>query len=263
MALIGNASVLNKSAGKWLTGSTGHAQARPATNRPGDWRKFSLQDRSNGTGTILALVANPQGYYPPGAWALPTTAGDLSSHEIATGSCTATATIVAGRALAGASDGTSTTTATGALVVSGSGAAAGSSTATGSVIAALNGAASTAATSTATAAATAKGHASSTASGSSTATALRYALGHLAGESSPFTALSPQSLAESVMGAIVESGLSVREALQVIAAATAGKVSGAETTTIVFRDTADTKDRITATVDASGNRTAIVLDTDG
>lgn len=36
-----------------------------------------------------------------------------------------------------------------------------------------------------------------------------------------------------------------------------GKTSGGGTATIVFRDTADSKNRISATVDASGNRTAI------
>lgn len=45
--------------------------------------------------------------------------------------------------------------------------------------------------------------------------------------------------------------------LRVITAMTAGKVSGAGTGTEVFRDVSDTKDRITATVDAAGNRTAI------
>jgi hypothetical protein len=39
-----------------------------------------------------------------------------------------------------------------------------------------------------------------------------------------------------------------------------GKASGLETTTAVYRDSADTKDRITATVDANGNRTAVTLD---
>lgn len=61
----------------------------------------------------------------------------------------------------------------------------------------------------------------------------------------------------------VEVGLTVRQALRVIAAAVAGKVSGGGTTTIVFRNAlADDTDRITATVDNDGNRTAITLDTD-
>ncbi len=56
----------------------------------------------------------------------------------------------------------------------------------------------------------------------------------------------------------VESGLTVRQALRIIAAATAGKVSGAATTTVVIRNAvADSANRITATVDTDGNRTAI------
>lgn len=41
-----------------------------------------------------------------------------------------------------------------------------------------------------------------------------------------------------------------------------GKASGLATTTATFRDQADSKDRITATVDSSGNRTAVTLDAD-
>jgi uncharacterized protein (DUF1786 family) len=43
-------------------------------------------------------------------------------------------------------------------------------------------------------------------------------------------------------------------------AALAGKASGGGTVTVKFRDHADAKDRITATVDASGNRSAVTLD---
>ena len=47
------------------------------------------------------------------------------------------------------------------------------------------------------------------------------------------------------------------------AAALGGKVSGAETTTITFRNaSADDTDRIVATVDVDGNRTAVTLDLD-
>ena len=59
----------------------------------------------------------------------------------------------------------------------------------------------------------------------------------------------------------VETGLSLRKALRLIAAATAGKVGGAETTTITIRSAvADDRDRITATVDSNGNRTSITYD---
>lgn len=63
------------------------------------------------------------------------------------------------------------------------------------------------------------------------------------------------------LAAGVETGLTLRQAMRLLAAANAGKLSGAGTTTIVIRNAvADSKDRITATVDASKNRTAIVYD---
>ena len=63
------------------------------------------------------------------------------------------------------------------------------------------------------------------------------------------------------LAAGVETGLTVRQAFRIIAAATAGKLSGGGTATEVFRNAvADAKARITATVDASGNRSAITYD---
>ena len=58
----------------------------------------------------------------------------------------------------------------------------------------------------------------------------------------------------------VETGWTPRQALRIIAAALAGEVSGAGTTTVVIRDIADTKTRITATVTGDGDRTALTLD---
>ncbi len=51
--------------------------------------------------------------------------------------------------------------------------------------------------------------------------------------------------------------ITVGDALRIILAAIAGKVSGADGTTISIRDMMDSKNRIVATVDSSGNRTAI------
>ena len=59
---------------------------------------------------------------------------------------------------------------------------------------------------------------------------------------------------------ILEGTLTWEEAQRIILAATAGKLSGAATTNVKIRDTADSKDRIDATVDADGNRTAVTLD---
>lgn len=59
----------------------------------------------------------------------------------------------------------------------------------------------------------------------------------------------------------IETGLTTRQALRLALAALAGKLSGGGTTTITIRNAvADSKDRITATVDVNDNRTAITTD---
>ena len=59
----------------------------------------------------------------------------------------------------------------------------------------------------------------------------------------------------------IETGLTLRQAHRLEVAAAAGKVSGAATTTVVLRNAvADSKARITATVDADGNRSAVTTD---
>ena len=58
----------------------------------------------------------------------------------------------------------------------------------------------------------------------------------------------------------IEGGMNHSEVMRILLAAMAGKVSGAATNTVSFRDVADTKNRILATVDSNGNRTATVLD---
>lgn len=58
----------------------------------------------------------------------------------------------------------------------------------------------------------------------------------------------------------VETSYTLRQALRLILSSAAAKLSGAATTSVVIRDIGDTKDRITATVDASGNRTAVSVD---
>lgn len=58
----------------------------------------------------------------------------------------------------------------------------------------------------------------------------------------------------------VETSLTLKQALRLMVAAAAGKVSGAATNTITFRNIGDSKNRIVATVDAHGNRSAITTD---
>jgi hypothetical protein len=58
----------------------------------------------------------------------------------------------------------------------------------------------------------------------------------------------------------IETSLTPRQALRLILAASAGKLSGAATTTITIRNVGDSKNRIVATVDSDGNRSAVTTD---
>jgi hypothetical protein len=76
-------------------------------------------------------------------------------------------------------------------------------------------------------------------------------------------ALNDPSVSDIVTGVFahaVETGLTADQALKLITAALAGKLSGAAGPTVTIRDVNDTKDRITATVDSNGNRMAVTLD---
>lgn len=65
---------------------------------------------------------------------------------------------------------------------------------------------------------------------------------------------------DSILDEVVEGAYTFRQMLRLFMAALAGLSDGGGTTTIAFRDVADSKDRIEATVDADGNRTALTLD---
>lgn len=78
------------------------------------------------------------------------------------------------------------------------------------------------------------------------------------------TALDPLPTAAenatALLGATVEGSTTVVQSMRLANAALGGKASGLETTTATYRDIADSKDRIVATVDADGNRTAVTRD---
>lgn len=71
-------------------------------------------------------------------------------------------------------------------------------------------------------------------------------------------ALSDDAI-DAILDEVVEGTTTMRQMLRVFMAALAGKAAGGGTTTLTFRNIADNADRITATVDADGNRTAITL----
>src|SRR3990172_7290866 len=72
-------------------------------------------------------------------------------------------------------------------------------------------------------------------------------------------ALAADAVDEILDDTIGDGTITVREALRVLLAGMAGKLSGAATTTITIRNSADTANVIVATVDADGNRSAVTV----
>lgn len=65
---------------------------------------------------------------------------------------------------------------------------------------------------------------------------------------------------DEIIDEVIEGSLTLRQLLRILLAAAAGESGGGGSGTITFRDAADTKNRISATVDANRNRTAVTLD---
>lgn len=73
-------------------------------------------------------------------------------------------------------------------------------------------------------------------------------------------AVSTTVLADAVHDEVNEGSTTFRQTQRLVNSALGSKASGMGTTTAVIRDVGDSKDRVTATVDADGNRTAVTLD---
>lgn len=72
-------------------------------------------------------------------------------------------------------------------------------------------------------------------------------------------AISVPTVADILAG-VIEGSITFKGAMRLMLAVLAGKSSGGGTSTITFRDVADAKARVTATVTVDGNRTAITRD---
>lgn len=73
---------------------------------------------------------------------------------------------------------------------------------------------------------------------------------------------STGATAPDPLESVVEGTLTLGGAIRLLLATNSGISDGAGTSTRTFRDRANTKARVTGTVDAAGNRTAVVLDPD-
>jgi len=65
---------------------------------------------------------------------------------------------------------------------------------------------------------------------------------------------------DEILDEVVEGSYTLRQLVRLISSVLFAEVTGGGTTTITFRDIGDTKNRVVATVDSSGNRTAMTLD---
>lgn len=83
--------------------------------------------------------------------------------------------------------------------------------------------------------------------------------GSLSGSVGSVTALAAGAI-DSILDDPVEGAITLRQAMRVMLAYLAGKATGGGTAAPKFRDQADTKDRISMTVDGLGNRSAVTLD---
>lgn len=258
MALLQN-GYRDASAGVRIFGATASNNAYPQVlpfHNTGAMRNiFTAEGYSAKSGT-------PAGHLHPSSWMLPQKPGGLSSHSEAIGVASWSGNIAAGRNIVGTFDGAATFTGTGQLVVSGVGSFSGVAAFEGNVTAALGAVGSFAGVAAFSGAVLAKGNIGGAFTGVASFEAVRYASGSLAGSFAPAVTLEAAGFSSYLLDQEdVETGLTLRQALRLVTAATAGKISGGGTATITIRNAvADSADRITATVTTDGDRTAITYD---
>lgn len=243
MALIGNRSVIHKSPGRFLNGNAaaggGIATLRTNFNKHGMAR--------NAFQVFAATAAQPSGYYGgQGAWVQPKTGGAVSAHNTSAITFGATGTGAMGVAASGTSAITFAASGTGGLISSASGTAGLTFGASGALFASKAAAGTAGLTLGASGAIAGPGYVAGTAGISFAASWSPYAIGWLSGTTEE-AGLTTTGIANAVWAKVIESGYSAEEIVRLLASVAAGDASGLEGATPVFRDLADTKDRITAT----------------
>lgn len=257
MALIGNRTVLHKSPGRFLSGTVASIE-RSNFSRAGQ-----LASRFQAMSPIFGGI--PSGHLASSSWALPRTAGAISAINAALLSFEADPLNLAeGRNIAGSAVFDFTLpNADLQLVVSASGLATMTFTQTGALAGALSG--EGAATATFTVPSVTLGAIVSAIGAGTfalTGSATPKALGNLAGDITPFTELSPQSLAAAVGNLLVDGAYTLTDVLKILSAVAAGKsdidTSGASPV-VTFRDLNDTLNRVQAVMTGS-ERTTVTKD---
>lgn len=256
--LLGNYSVLNRTPGYWRSGgATGQGMDRPNFNKSGPARNRFTAD------ALDPIASHPLGTAPGNALVIAQKAGGLGSRQNVVGAGYFTGFGARGVNIEAAFSGTSVLDAVGQLVVSAVASISGSATVSADILAALAAAATLSGQGDAIGSATALGWVIAALQGEATSTFTPYATGSLAAtiDVAASADLTAGLIADEILDQqMVETGLSVRETLRLCAAALAGKVSISGSTVTIRNAVADTEDRIVATTNTEGERTAVTYD---
>jgi hypothetical protein len=286
VALIGNYSVLSKHPGRDIGGGA----IGLGMNR-GDSSKGGMNRGRFSQGSMEPKSGVPDGYRPPYCWVLPQSPGALAARNTLDGTGGISAADAWAVRLAVASlTGAGGITADGGLIVQLAAALVGSGAVTGAnlagflaAVAALTGEGGVSA-----GALSGLGAVLAALTGSGTAEgATLTGLGELGADIVSYGDLTVEGMRDAVWSAIaaqyndagtmgeklndagsaanpwtevIEGSYTAAELLRIIAAALAGELSGAATTTITIQGIDGATDRIIATVDSDGNRTSLTLD---
>lgn len=279
MALIGNRSVLLKSPGRYFGGST-VSDNRSNFGTPGS-------SRGRFVGAFPQSAATPRGYRPPYAWITAIKNGEMASVNEAAISIGATGDAKMGVNLSGSADLAITTSdLIGQLISSGSGSASFALTTNSPLLtASINGSGAASfvvQTNTPLLGAIADGSGTALFSMTAMATILPtndasplrtgvasfsfggtltpYAIGHMSGTTEE-AGLTPNGIANSVWGKVIEAGFSADQILRILAAQAAGSATGLEGSNPQFTGLDGTTVRIDGNY-VSGTRTIDVLNGD-
>lgn len=252
---------------RYLGGATGGAIERMKWGESGALRNIYAGEATVISGASIAnKSAFPSGYLPPTTWAMAQKAGGMTSRGRING-----AGNIADSNLAGGLNAEATLSGSGTisqadlgLIVSAVASLTGSGGLTASVVGVLNAAASLVGSGDLAGAMRAVGSFSATLTGSGSVAAVPYATGSMAAAITVTgTGLTTANVADAVWNATAESTLTYADIHRILLAVSAGQSViidlGGGAATVSFRDVADTKDRVTATM-ANSERTAIVLD---
>lgn len=263
MGLIGNYSVISKSPGRFLSGTTVSADRYNFNQSGGLRNRFAGQYRLG----MANFSSIPHCYPHPYTWAMAQKAGGLAAYRLSEDISFTNARLATAWNLVadGLSANLSTTDAALALIanLSADFAASGQLTDANLAIVILLEASFSANGSFTTAdLGNILNLAASLAASGTLSDAAIVTLINLSADLSPNAGqVSDASISTELLdNQDIETGFSLRESIRLMLAALVGKASGAETTTITFRDINDTIDRIVATVDSNGNRTSVTKD---